>query len=68
MPGVKVYDNFDKALRKFKKKVQNEGILEEVRRRQHYEKPSTKRQRARGAARARHLKKLAKESIPQRKH
>jgi len=48
------------ALRKFKKKVQEDGILQEVRNKEFYEKPSTIRKKAKAAARARHLKKLAK--------
>jgi len=64
MPSVRVYQGqFDKALRKFKKQVSNAGTLEEVRRRQHYEKPSSKRQRMAGAAKARHRKKLREEDI-----
>lgn len=48
------------ALRRFKKKVQEEGIIQEVRERQEYTKPSLKRKKAKAAARARHLKKIAK--------
>ena len=39
-----------KALRIFKKKVQEEGILQEYKERQHYEKPSAKRKRQKDAA------------------
>lgn len=48
------------ALRKFKKKVQESGILQELKERQHYEKPSMVRKKAKAAARARWLKKLSK--------
>ena len=48
------------ALRKFKKKVQEAGILQELRERQQYTKPSEKRKKAKAAARARWLKKQAK--------
>ena len=48
------------ALRKFKKKVQDSGILQELREREFYEKPTTKRKRAKAAARARWLKKVNK--------
>lgn len=51
------------ALRKFKKKVQESGILQELRAREFYEKPTTKRKRAKAAARSRWLKKLAKEQL-----
>lgn len=54
--------DFSKAFRQFKKKVQEEGILQELRERQFYEKPSVKRKRAKAAARSRWFKKLAKES------
>ena len=45
-----------KALRIFKKKVQEEGILQEYKERQHYEKPSSKRNKAKAAARIREQK------------
>ena len=48
------------ALRKFKKKVQDSGILQEVRERQAFVKPSVKRKREKAAGRARWLKKQAK--------
>ena len=40
---VKDNENFDAALRRFKKEVQQSGVLSEMRRREHYEKPSVKR-------------------------
>ena len=40
-------ESFESALRRFKKKIEQEGILREVRDRKHYEKPSErKRKRA----------------------
>jgi small subunit ribosomal protein S21 len=44
---VNVGDNepFESALRRFNKKVQQDGILAEARRREHYEKPSIKRKK-----------------------
>ena len=50
-----------KALRIFKKKVQEEGIIQEYRDRQEYVKPSKKRAKAKAAGRARWLKKLSKD-------
>ena len=38
-------NNVDKALRVLKKKLQKDGLFRELRLRQHYEKPSLKRQR-----------------------
>lgn len=55
-------NNIESALRKFKKKVQEDGVLQEVRNREYYEKPTTKRKRAKSAARARLIKKLNKEN------
>lgn len=55
--------DINQALRKFKKKVTESGVLQEVRERQEYTKPSVKRAKAKAAGRARHLKKLAKRKI-----
>lgn len=62
MPGIVLDDNenFDIALRKFKKQVEKAGILSELKKRQHYEKPSVQRKKKRAAARKRMLKKLRK--------
>ncbi len=49
-----------KAMRKFKRKVQEDGILQEYRERQYFEKPSLVRKKAKAAARSRWLKKLSK--------
>ena len=46
------------AWRKFKRLVANEGILKEVRDRQHYEKPSVKKRRAKAMQRRRWQKKI----------
>jgi small subunit ribosomal protein S21 len=48
------------ALRKFKKIVQEDGILQELREREHFVKPSLKHKKAKAAGRARWLKKLRK--------
>lgn len=59
-PGlrVEVGENFGAALRKFKKKVDDSGILIEYMKNQYFEKPSVERKRKRGAAIARYKKKL----------
>jgi len=54
------------ALRKFKQKVDDSGKLEELKERMFYEKPTTKRKRAKGAARARWLKRLKDQSLPKK--
>ncbi len=38
-------ENIDEALRRFKRKCQRNGIISEIRRREHYEKPSEKRRK-----------------------
>jgi small subunit ribosomal protein S21 len=57
---VKAGDNesFESLLKRFNKRVQQDGILSEVRRREHYEKPSVKRKRKAAAKR----RKTARES------
>jgi len=53
-------DDFNGAMRRFKKLVQEAGIIQELRERQAYVKPSTKRAKAKAAGRARWLKKQNK--------
>ena len=62
MPAVKVKEgeSFEGAMRRFKKQCEKAGILSEVRKREHYEKPSVKSKRKRMAARKRALKKQRK--------
>jgi small subunit ribosomal protein S21 len=50
-------ESFEGALKRFNKKVQQEGILAEARRREHYEKPSVKRKKKEAARRRKLLKK-----------
>ena len=50
MPGVEIKkdESFESALRRFKRQIEQEGILKEIRERKHYEKPSErKRKKAR---------------------
>ena len=44
---------FDVALRKFRKSVERAGIIQEVRKREFYEKPTAKRKRKKAEAMAR---------------
>ncbi len=44
-------ENFERALRRFKKKCEKAGILSDLRRHRHYEKPSERRKRKMNAAR-----------------
>jgi small subunit ribosomal protein S21 len=49
MPIVSVGENepLEKALRRFKKKIEREGILRTLKERKHYEKPSERKRRKR---------------------
>lgn len=61
---VEVGENFNAALRKFKKKVDESGILMDVLKRQQYEKPTAVRKRKKGAAKARWQKQLRSQQLP----
>jgi small subunit ribosomal protein S21 len=63
MPVVHVREeeSFENALRRFKRKVEKSGILTELRKRQHFEKPSVKRKRKAVQARKKILRKLQEE-------
>ena len=58
--------NVDKALRKFKKKIQESGLLDDLRARETYEKPTTERKRKNGAAKARWRKQLRSQQLPKK--
>ena len=59
MPSVQVKEGepFEIALKRIKKQCEKAGILSEVKRQEHYEKPSVKRKRKALAARKRELRK-----------
>jgi len=42
---VKDFDSFETALRRFKKKVQDAGLLQEMRKREYFEAPSVRRKK-----------------------
>ena len=62
LPGVILGENdtFDYSLRKFKKQVEKAGILSELKKRQHFEKPSISKKKKEAAARKRLIKKMRK--------
>ena len=65
--GVEVKDgNVEKALRKFKKKIQEQGLLIELKERETYEKPTTERKRKKGAASARLRKQIRSQQLPKK--
>ena len=61
--SVKVQNNnVDQAMRKLKKKMMNDGILQELRDRQHFVSNTAKRLAAEAASTARHRRRIAKEN------
>jgi small subunit ribosomal protein S21 len=60
MPFVQLREeeSFENALRRFKRKCEKEGILTELRKRQHFEKPSVKRKRKAIQAKKKIMRKL----------
>jgi small subunit ribosomal protein S21 len=63
---VKDGEDFNRALRRFKKKVEESGVLDDLRSREFYEKPTTERKRKAGAAKARWRKKLREQDLPKK--
>jgi len=59
MPAVRMreHEPFEIALRRFKRICEKSGVLSEVRRREHYEKPTSVRKRKAAAAVKRQQKK-----------
>ncbi|BEP29677.1 30S ribosomal protein S21 [Helicovermis profundi] len=53
MAGIKVgtTESIDSALRRFKKETSKSGVLAEIKKRKHYEKPSVKKKKKSEAAR-----------------
>jgi small subunit ribosomal protein S21 len=62
MPDVKIKENesFENALKRFKKQCEKTGILSEIRKREHFEKPSLKKKRKALAAKKRAMKRMRK--------
>ena len=50
---IKENESLDNALRRFKRQTAKDGVIQEVRKREHYEKPSVKRNKNAEAARKR---------------
>jgi small subunit ribosomal protein S21 len=58
--------NVEKALRKFKKKITDQNLLQEVRDREQYVKPTMKRKLAKSQAKRRWQKYLRDQSLPKK--
>ncbi len=67
LKGSTVYvrnDNVEQAMRKFKKKMQDSGLLQELRDREFYEKPTATRKKKASAAKNRWKKKVQSQKLP----
>ena len=62
MTGVRVRENesIESAIRRFKKLCEKAGILAELRKREHFEKPSVRKKKKMLAAKKRYLRRLAR--------
>ena len=60
MPGIRVKEGepFERALRRFTKTCEKAGIMSEIRKHQHFEKPSAKRKRKINAAKCKNQKRM----------
>lgn len=63
---VKDNENINQALRRFKRKVEDSGLLDTLRAKEFYEKPTTKRKRKKSAAINRYNKQIEKEQLPKK--
>jgi small subunit ribosomal protein S21 len=63
---VKDGENINQALRRFKRKVEDSGLLDDLRKKEFYEKPTTERKRKKSAAINRYKKKLEKDALPKK--
>jgi small subunit ribosomal protein S21 len=53
MPGVRIRENepFERALKRFTKSCEKAGLMSDIKKHQHFEKPSERRKRKLNAAR-----------------
>jgi len=63
---IKEHENINQALRRFKKKIDESGLIEDLRNRESYIKPTTRRKKAQAAAKARWQKKLRENQLPKK--
>ncbi len=61
---VQVDESFESALRRFKKYCEKEGLLTDIKKHQHFEKPSERRKRRMNAAK-RKMRKITREQMQQ---
>lgn len=61
---LKEHENINQALKRLKRKVDESGVLDELRDREGYIKPTIRRKKAASAAKARWRKKLKEQQLP----
>ena len=68
MTTIRVKENepFDVALRRFKRTIEKLGLLNELRAREFYEKPTAERKRKKAAAVKRHHKRVRSMQLPKK--
>lgn len=69
LKGSTVYvknDNVEQAMRKFKKKIMDSGLLQDLRDREFYEKPTATRKKKASAAKNRWKKKITSQQLPKK--
>jgi small subunit ribosomal protein S21 len=63
---VKEYENINQALKRFKRKVEESDVLETLKDKEFYIKPTTARKKAKSAAKARWKKSLREQQLPKK--
>ena len=61
---VKEGEDVNRALRRFKNKIEDSGKLKDLQKKEFYEKPTTERKRKKGAAKSRLRKQLRDQQLP----
>ena len=68
MTTVRLRENepFEVALRRFKRTIEKNGLLTDLRAREFYEKPTAERKRKKAAAAKRHYKRICSQMLPKK--
>jgi len=68
MTTIRLRENepFEVALRRFKRTIEKNGLLTELRAREFYEKPTAERKRLKAAAAKRHYKRIRSQMLPKK--
>lgn len=68
MTTIRLKENepFEVALRRFKRTIEKNGLIPELRAREFYEKPTAERKRKKAAAVSRHYKRIRSQTLPKK--